>query len=160
MTRHPGAEWLALSDDAAKETALSCKDACPKKLACGHRCSKTCHSGPCSSVADCKKKVVYRCKCKRQKKEVACSRKTPDDAHVPCTDACAKPADTAAEEAEETPSPEVSGSVAASVSLLHSTPHVPAHVHFLGRLGIVWSPTSRLHRNACVCVPCLERRGP
>ena len=142
MTRHPGAEWLALSDDAAKETALSCKDACPKKLACGHRCSKTCHSGPCSSVADCKKKVVYRCKCKRQKKEVACSRKTPEDADVPCTDACAKPADTVAEEAEETPSPEVSGGVADSVSLLHSTPHVPAHAHLLGRLGIIWSPTS------------------
>ena len=66
-------EYLASSKDEL-EVLLCCKDQCPKLMECGHRCSRTCHTGKCSSPSDCKKKVKITCKCKRKKEEFRCNQ--------------------------------------------------------------------------------------
>jgi len=55
-----------------KEQLLCCKDQCPKLLECGHRCNNMCHSGDCSPLSQCKKKVKMSCPCKRKKEDFRC----------------------------------------------------------------------------------------
>lgn len=58
-------------------------------MSCGHRCTKDCHSGPCSAPQNCKKKVVIRCPCKRQKKDFSCHLVGAGKATLECDDVCA-----------------------------------------------------------------------
>lgn len=41
-------------------------------MTCGHRCRKSCHDGSCSTPAECRKKVVRRCKCGHRRVETPC----------------------------------------------------------------------------------------
>jgi NF-X1-type zinc finger protein NFXL1 len=50
----------------------SCKNQCPKKLSCGHRCLSLCHPGDCPELERCRRKVKLTCKCKHFKKELEC----------------------------------------------------------------------------------------
>jgi len=70
------------------ETLLCCKDQCPKMLECGHRCTKTCHTGTCSPVSECKKKMKIFCKCKRKKEEFRCNQAFGKENLVICDDEC------------------------------------------------------------------------
>lgn len=65
-------KWIQ-SEGEQRETLGSCKNQCPKLMACGHRCFKICHSGACSESSSCKKKTKIYCGCKRKKKEFPCS---------------------------------------------------------------------------------------
>lgn len=72
-----------------RETLQCCKNQCNKMMSCGHRCTKDCHSGPCSAPQNCKKKVVIRCPCKRQKKDFSCHLVGAGKATLECDDVCA-----------------------------------------------------------------------
>eukprot|EP01135_Chromosphaera_perkinsii_P003478 Nk52_evm4s245 gene=Nk52_evmTU4s245 len=57
------------------ERILCCLNTCPRRLKCGHTCSKTCHSleyEACSSEKDCTRKVTVRCPCRNVKKIFMC----------------------------------------------------------------------------------------
>ena len=82
-------EYLS-SDKEQREILLCCKDQCPQQLDCGHRCSQTCHTGKCSLVSDCKKKVKVSCKCKRKKEEFKCNQAFMKEGLVPCDEICAE----------------------------------------------------------------------
>ncbi len=78
--------------DAEKEELTCCKDQCPKLMSCGHRCLRTCHSGPCSPAEECKKKIKMTCPCKRIKQEDRCynvTLKNPER-NVSCDKECQK----------------------------------------------------------------------
>ncbi|XP_071489644.1 NF-X1-type zinc finger protein NFXL1-like [Diadema antillarum] len=79
--------WL-LATKTEREEMQSCKGPCPRELACGHPCSKTCHSGPCSDPQSCTFKVAKRCQCKRRKKEFYCHEMRAGNASVECDDTC------------------------------------------------------------------------
>lgn len=72
-----------------KELMLSCKNQCNKLISCGHRCSRECHSGPCSEPQDCHKRVTVRCPCKRQRKEYLCPLVTTGKVKLECDGVCA-----------------------------------------------------------------------
>jgi len=76
----------ASSQPDIKEQLLSCKDRCPKLIACGHRCWLNCHSGSCGSPADCTSTVKTSCPCKRIKRTVACNAQKTID----CDEVCRK----------------------------------------------------------------------
>ena len=59
------------------------------QVSCGHRCSKECHSGPCSKPQDCHKRVTVRCPCKRQRKECPCPLVTSGKIKLECDGVCA-----------------------------------------------------------------------
>ena len=80
-------EYLA-ADESEKEGMLSCKDQCPKLMECGHRCSQTCHSGPCSEPSHCKKKVKITCGCRRIKEEFKCNQAWGKSNLVVCDENC------------------------------------------------------------------------
>lgn len=101
--KHPCGSWTSLVDGSERESAQSCKDRCPKHLACGHRCSKLCHSGDCITPTECKKRVVVRCKCSRRKTDYICgaavgSKKAPTT--PACDSECAAAAQAKAEPIE------------------------------------------------------------
>ncbi|KAG0725125.1 NF-X1-type zinc finger protein NFXL1 [Chionoecetes opilio] len=72
-----------------KEAMRSCKNQCNKLVSCGHRCSKECHSGPCSEARDCHKRVTVRCACKRQRKEYPCPSLSGGKVKLECDGICA-----------------------------------------------------------------------
>eukprot|EP00092_Neocalanus_flemingeri_P035973 GFUD01039167.1.p1 GENE.GFUD01039167.1~~GFUD01039167.1.p1 ORF type:complete len:854 (+),score=216.27 GFUD01039167.1:347-2908(+) len=80
-------EFLAASEQE-KEEIFCCQDQCPKLMQCGHRCSKLCHLGDCSSVEMCKKKVKISCPCKRRKEEFRCSLAGGKENKVACDENC------------------------------------------------------------------------
>ncbi len=59
-------------------------------MACGHRCTITCHRGQCSTSETCKKKIILRCPCKRQKKDIQCFMQSRTDLQLLCDDECTK----------------------------------------------------------------------
>ncbi|CAF3657385.1 unnamed protein product [Rotaria sp. Silwood1] len=60
-----------------------------QKLACGHLCSYSCHSGLCSSVNSCSQLVSVRCGCKRINKELSCHEiNTIKNYRLPCDEIC------------------------------------------------------------------------
>jgi len=67
---------------------MCCQDQCPKLMPCGHRCTKLCHLGDCSTVETCRKKVKISCPCKRRKEEFKCSQAFGKDKLVACDDIC------------------------------------------------------------------------
>ncbi len=78
--------------DAEKEELTCCKDQCPKLMSCGHRCLRTCHSGPCSPAEECKKKIKMTCPCKRIKQDDRCYNVTLKnlERNVSCDKECQK----------------------------------------------------------------------
>ena len=80
-------EYLSGSKED-QDALLCCKDQCPKLMDCGHRCPQTCHKGPCSQPAECKKKVKITCKCKRKKEEFKCFQAFGKDLLVRCDSDC------------------------------------------------------------------------
>ena len=70
------------------EEMTSCQDQCPKLMQCGHRCSKVCHLGDCSSVEMCEKKVKISCPCKKRKEEFRCSQANVKQDLVACDGNC------------------------------------------------------------------------
>lgn len=71
-----------------KEIMQSCKNQCNKLISCSHRCSKECHSGPCSLPEDCHKRVTVRCSCKRLRKEFPCPVLTSGKVKLECDEIC------------------------------------------------------------------------
>lgn len=80
-------EFLA-ANKQEKEDMTCCQDQCPKLMQCGHRCSKLCHLGDCSTVETCRKKVKISCPCKRRKDEFRCSQANGKENLVACDDIC------------------------------------------------------------------------
>lgn len=76
-----------------------CQDQCPKLLECGHRCANICHTGNCSLIKDCKKKVKIACPCKRRKAEFRCGDS--GDALVECDTVCREAEKMAQEQREK-----------------------------------------------------------
>ncbi|XP_058066575.1 NF-X1-type zinc finger protein NFXL1 [Anopheles bellator] len=80
-------------EDVAEElkrrriSVLSCGQKCIKNLPCGHRCSATCHPGPCPNPELCTKKVKVTCKCYQRKSEVPCNV-AKDSVPLECDAAC------------------------------------------------------------------------
>jgi NF-X1-type zinc finger protein NFXL1 len=56
---------------------LTCPSPCDISLACGHKCSKACHAGPHSNVAECSKKVALKCACGSRRMELPCRQTSP-----------------------------------------------------------------------------------
>jgi len=90
---HCGTETLFVicsTQTKLPESEQSCKNQCPKKLECGHRCLSICHVGPCPELDRCRRKVKLTCKCKHLKKDVECflvdkENKTLDCVEPTCT---------------------------------------------------------------------------
>eukprot|EP00051_Salpingoeca_urceolata_P023207 m.390341 g.390341 ORF g.390341 m.390341 type:complete len:977 (+) comp20077_c0_seq5:238-3168(+) len=85
------------------ENNRSCPGKCPKQLACGHRCTKDCHPGPCSDASLCKKKIAVRCPCKHKKSELRCAehQALKGGAALACDDDCAAAQHEADQQARE-----------------------------------------------------------
>ena len=81
-------KWICPSSKEEKELLGSCKDQCPKLMACGHRCYLNCHSGSCGDVTMCRKKSKIYCPCKRKKKDVACKERRNDAEKLDCDQEC------------------------------------------------------------------------
>ena len=81
-------EWTSDDDPTAKDRLSCCQNQCPKLMSCNHRCSKTCHSGPCSEPSACKKRTKVHCPCKRRKEERQCHLLAAGGATVECDDEC------------------------------------------------------------------------
>ena len=81
---------LLAADPGTREQLLCCGDQCPQLMECGHRCSLTCHTGPCSRPEDCKKKVKVSCKCKKKKEEFRCFQAFKQGSLVQCDSDCVK----------------------------------------------------------------------
>ena len=91
-------EWTSAS--SAEKLGMSCcKDQCPKYLSCGHRCTFICHTGDCSDVSSCKKKVKVYCPCKRKKQEMMCNKAR--NFSVTCDEECKQLKQKAHAEEEE-----------------------------------------------------------
>jgi NF-X1-type zinc finger protein NFXL1 len=66
-----GAERLALGCRAGPMG--SCGDTCDREMACGHRCPRRCHRGPCEDDP-CMFTVKKKCECGKMSKTVLCSK--------------------------------------------------------------------------------------
>ncbi|XP_006818930.1 NF-X1-type zinc finger protein NFXL1-like [Saccoglossus kowalevskii] len=91
-------------DEESHQTLLCCQGQCHQVLACGHTCSKVCHSGDCSSTDMCTKKTMVRCPCQRKKKDFPCKMVQSGEAELECDDICQEELEKkkkAAKEAEE-----------------------------------------------------------
>nr|XP_045609322.1 NF-X1-type zinc finger protein NFXL1-like [Procambarus clarkii] len=71
-----------------KQEMQSCKNQCNKLMSCNHRCTKDCHSGPCSKPEDCHKRVAVRCPCKRQRKDFLCHLVLAGKVTLECDNVC------------------------------------------------------------------------
>lgn len=72
---HCGVEEIFLTCSTQRdlsEAERSCKNQCPKKLKCGHRCLSLCHSGECPELDRCRRKVKVTCRCRQYKKDIDC----------------------------------------------------------------------------------------
>ncbi|XP_011560522.3 NF-X1-type zinc finger protein NFXL1 [Plutella xylostella] len=70
----------------ASEEQLSCKQQCPRNMACGHRCRNSCHPGPCQGQV-CTKKTKAYCSCGNLRKELPCNVAR-DGKKVDCDESC------------------------------------------------------------------------
>ncbi|XP_069487810.1 NF-X1-type zinc finger protein NFXL1 [Ambystoma mexicanum] len=77
---------MAAASASEKDMLSSCKNQCPKELACGHRCREICHPGDCSE--NCNHKVKLRCPCRRIKKELLCSKVREGQVTLECDQVC------------------------------------------------------------------------
>lgn len=59
-------------------------------MSCGHRCNMVCHKGPCARRESCKKKILVKCPCNRQKKRVQCFMNYTSPVSLSCDDDCIK----------------------------------------------------------------------
>ncbi|XP_054277093.1 NF-X1-type zinc finger protein NFXL1-like [Macrosteles quadrilineatus] len=80
-------EWTSASD-SERSAMLSCGNQCPKNYECGHRCSLTCHDGPCTDAELCRRKVKVTCPCRRIKREVQCATVRAGQAVIECDQVC------------------------------------------------------------------------
>ncbi|KAG7160847.1 NF-X1-type zinc finger protein NFXL1-like [Homarus americanus] len=78
--------WNSATD--GKEKMRSCKNQCNKLISCNHRCTKDCHTGPCSLPENCHKRVAVRCPCKRQRKDFFCNLMVAGKVSLECDDVC------------------------------------------------------------------------
>ncbi|XP_071847469.1 NF-X1-type zinc finger protein NFXL1-like [Apostichopus japonicus] len=80
-------KWTSASENE-RDIISSCKGPCRHTLGCGHLCSKSCHSGKCTTIEDCRQKKGVVCPCKRKKKNFFCSDITSGKAKLLCDELC------------------------------------------------------------------------
>ncbi|XP_063216921.1 NF-X1-type zinc finger protein NFXL1 [Bacillus rossius redtenbacheri] len=80
-------EWTGAAPEQ-RRALQSCRNQCPRKYPCGHRCREECHPGDCPSAELCRRKVKVLCACQRLRREFSCDVARAGLAVVPCDDAC------------------------------------------------------------------------
>nr|XP_032829270.1 NF-X1-type zinc finger protein NFXL1 [Petromyzon marinus] len=85
---HLSCSELLSAGETERDKLLSCKNQCPRKLECGHRCRALCHPGACPTGEACTHRVRVRCACTRIKKDSVCWKVQTGQLRVDCDEGC------------------------------------------------------------------------
>lgn len=65
-------EYTTMSEEEL-QASLHCANRCERRMACGHRCPRTCCvEGECAPAPECSKRLALRCACGARREELSC----------------------------------------------------------------------------------------